>query len=236
MPTASPPASDVTKERLAFVSTSVLAWGLLLLTLRPRVNRMYTGVSIRYGQTDWYVGDRLSAGALSFFALNVLVALGVCILVLAAAHLVCRGSSMRRRMPGTDSDTTTTTTELADVVYDGMFSVTVLAMMYLVGFVPPLYLATLIQHWLVGMWSVGRVISTGVVTIPFVVWVFVLVRVGPRVLRRTGMLDYLNPISTFVVAMLLLVCLIATIETAYTVELSLCQTFYSKEKTPMCRP
>src|SRR5437879_2586007 len=83
----------IAKDRLGFVSGSILGWGLLLAALRPRASHICTGATLRFyfDFQDVYVGPRISFEPVIFYLLNVVVAFGVSVVILALCHLIAHG-------------------------------------------------------------------------------------------------------------------------------------------------
>ncbi len=199
-------ATGIAKDRVAFVSGSVLAWGILLAALRPWASHLYTGASLRFkfDFQDVYTGPMISPEPLAFLILNVLVALGVSIVILAACHLVAHGLLMA------------SATEPNDLLL-----------------LVPVYPAILLQHWLVDRWSISKGLSSALLTtsvvVPLLLIVFWYLKAKKNDLKGLRGSDYF---STVALIILLYGCYVVVAETAYTMELSSSQSLYSKTVNP----
>ncbi|SRR6266487_7097000 len=225
-------ATGIAKDRVAFVSGSVLAWGILLAALRPWASHLYTGASLRFkfDFQDVYTGPMISPEPLAFLILNVLVALGVSIVILAACHLVAHGLLMASATE--PNDRSKLLTDFADVTFLGAFRVTWYAGVYLLLLVP-VYPAILLQHWLVDRWSISKGLSSALLTtsvvVPLLLIVFWYLKAKKNDLKGLRGSDYF---STVALIILLYGCYVVVAETAYTMELSSSQSLYSKTVNP----
>lgn len=228
MTTTSMQPTDVAKDRVAFVSGSVLGWSILLAALWPRAAQLETGATLRFTVDfqDIHVGNLISPEPIAFYFVNALVALGLSVAILAVCHLIAHGLllvSAEER-----GDRSTTLARFADATFISAFRVTRYVGIYLVTLLP-VFPAVLLQHWLVNRWSIGRGVSSAVFAVlsgaPFVLLVLHYARLNRALSRR----DYIGIGSR---AILLFICYVVVSETAYTVALSSGQTLYSKMANP----
>jgi hypothetical protein len=224
--------TDVAKDRIAFVSGSVLGWSILLAALWPRAAQLDTGATLRFNLDfqDFYVGNLISPEPIAFYVICVLVALGLSVAILAVSHLIAHGlllvDSAER------GERSTRLARFADATFISAFRVTWYVGIYFVTLLP-IFPAVLLQHWLVGHWSIGRDVSSAVLTVSVSVPIVLLaLHYADRIralLRSLKAREYLGIGGRLV---LLYCCYVAVSETAYTVALSSGQTLYSKAANP----
>jgi len=224
--------TDVAKDRIAFVSGSVLGWSILLAALWPHAAQIDTGATLRFNLafSDFYVGNYISPEPIAFYALSVLVALGLSVAIMAICHLIAHGLLLVSATG--PEDHATPLARFADATFVGAFRVTWYVAIYFIMLVP-VFPAILLQHWLVDRWSIGKEVSSTVlsvfVTVPIVLLVRHYIDANRAFLRSLKTRDYLR-ITVRVI--LLYCCYVAVSETAYTVALSSDHTLYSKAANP----
>ena len=223
--------STIAKDRVGFVSGSVLGWGILLATLRPWASHLYTGATLRFNLDvgDMYAGQKINPEPIGFLMLNALVALGVCIVILAIGHLIAHGLFLASGT--TPGDRSRLLGDFADATFLGAFRATLYVGIYFLLLLP-VYPAILLQHWLVDEWSIGRDLSSALVSTSVLIPTVLMVL---RYVRATKSFEKLRGneiIRTAALICVIYVCYVCVAETAYTLELSSRQSLYSKVGNP----
>jgi hypothetical protein len=214
---------NITKDRLAFVSGSVLGWAILLATLWRRAAQLDTGATLRFNFDfqDISVGNLISPEPIAFYLLNILVTLGVSVAILSVSYLVAHGLLLASgTAPGLRS---APLARFSRATFINVFRVTRYAGTYLATLFM-VFPAVLLQHWLVGRWSIRKdaseLVFSLVVCVPAILLAYYY---GPR--WRRPKRDY---IYIAVRLALLYSCYALVSETAYTMTLSSDRTLYSK--------
>jgi hypothetical protein len=210
------------------MSGSILGWGLLLATLWPRASQLYTGATLRFyfNFQDIYVGARISPEPVAFYILNVVVAFGVSIVILAIFHLIAHGLLLASDHP----ERSKFLPLIVNASFVGVFRLTWYVCVYLL-IVISVYPVILLQHWLADRWLIGRGMSSVLLSVYACLLLSIAAfrYIKSAKFKSLAARDFLCPV---ILILLLYTCYAAVAETAYTVRLSTGQALYSKAADP----